>query len=139
MLLHAVQFHVVGLDMPGLHQSGTAAGGDKTAEAASLHAAAEQEAAVIQETPYHMVYFTESDQVVVFEDVTALHALTVASNSTTFFVGRRKHKDSKTSPTDYMGGLNSWRQCGSPGYAFEWPGDVVVHKKHDRRRHRLRL
>ena len=72
------------------------------------------------------VYFTESDQVVRFDTLNTLHALTAASNDTTFFVGKRREKARDSDPADYMGALNSWRECGVPGYSLSWPKDKLV-------------
>ena len=40
--------------------------------------------------PIRYVYYSECDQIVKFDSMATLHALTVASNDTTFFVGRRR-------------------------------------------------
>ena len=124
------RFHVVAHDIATVH----AADGEMASNAseAASHQVDSQESSIVSETPYHMVYFTESDQIVYFEDEVALKALTIASNDTTFFVGRRKTKNHKSDPKAYMSHLDSWRQCGTPGFAFGWPKDPVVHKQRDR-------
>lgn len=76
--------------------------------------------------PIKYVYFTESDQIVHYDSVETLHALSAASNDTTFFVGKRREKARDSEPTDYMGTLSQWRECGTPGYSLTWPKESVV-------------
>ena len=45
--------------------------------------------------PFKYVYFTESDQIVRFDSFHTMSTLLQASNSSCFFVGRRKEKDGK--------------------------------------------
>ena len=78
------------------------------------------------QTPIRYVYYTEMDQVVRFDSMTTFHALSRASNETCFFVGRRKEKNRDSSAADYMGTLDSWRECGEPGYSLSWPNDLNV-------------
>eukprot|EP01032_Pedospumella_encystans_P012089 gene12089-14008_t len=72
------------------------------------------------------VYFTESDQVVRYDGMETLRALTAASNESTFFVGKRREKARDSDPNDYMGSLNIWRECGTGGYSISWPKESVV-------------
>lgn len=76
--------------------------------------------------PIRYVYYSECDQIVRFDSLVTLKALTVASNETTFFVGRRREKLYSSEPSDYMGSLDSWRNCGVPGYSLYWPKDIFV-------------
>jgi hypothetical protein len=71
--------------------------------------------------PIRYVYYTEMDQVVRFDEEETLKALSLASNSTTFFSGRRKEKSRDSDPSAYMGGLDNWRNCGAPGYILKYP------------------
>ena len=48
--------------------------------------------------PIRYVYYTECDQIVRFDNDETFKALSVASNSSTFFVGRRKEKNRDTEP-----------------------------------------
>lgn len=73
------------------------------------------------------VYYTECDQIVVFDDLVTLEALSKASNETTFFTGRRKEKHRDSDPRDYMGALNMWRECGTAGYSLSWPKSTFVY------------
>eukprot|EP01031_Cornospumella_fuschlensis_P030984 gene30984-37447_t len=75
------------------------------------------------------VYYTECDQIVYFDSPQTLEALTAASNETTFFTGRRKEKGKDSDPSDYMGGLNQWRECGSVGYSLTWPRSEYVYEE----------
>lgn len=77
-------------------------------------------------SPIRFVYYTEMDQIVRFDSLSTLRAISKASNDSCFFVGRRREKDRDSSPLEYMGALNSWRECGEPGYSFSWPADPVV-------------
>ena len=79
--------------------------------------------------PIDLVYFSESDQIVKFDDYTTLRALATASNDTTFFVGRRKTKNHKSNPREYMNSLDSWRNCGVPGFSINWPTTAYVRKE----------
>ena len=51
-------------------------------------------------TPKHMplkhIYYTESDQIIHYDSIHTLHALTAATNQSTFFVPRRREKDPLT-------------------------------------------
>lgn len=76
--------------------------------------------------PLRYVYYTECDQVVVFDDMQTLRALSAASNDTTFFTGRRKEKSRDSDPSAYMEGLTMWRECGVAGYSLTWPKPAVV-------------
>lgn len=66
--------------------------------------------------PFKYVYFTESDQIVRFDSFKTMTTLMQASNSTCFFVGRRKEKDGTSDASEYMKFLNGFRQCGASGY-----------------------
>eukprot|EP00981_Chlorochromonas_danica_P008455 scaffold2193_cov179-Ochromonas_danica.AAC.34 len=72
-------------------------------------------------------YYSECDQIVVFDDLVTLEALSKASNETTFFTGRRKEKQRDSDPRDYMGALNMWRECGTAGYSLSWPKSTFVY------------
>jgi len=72
------------------------------------------------------VYYTECDQIVKYDSMNTLKALSLASNESTFFVGRRREKVAESAAEDYMGGLDVWRECGTPGYSMSWPKEVVV-------------
>ena len=67
-----------------------------------------------------------ADQVVRFDEESTLAALSAASNSTCFFVGRRKEKKVDAEPASYMDGLGNWRECGVPGFSLTWPRDTHV-------------
>jgi len=71
--------------------------------------------------PVKFVYYSECDQVVRFDTLTTLRAVSAALNDTTFFTGRRKEKRPESPPEEYMGGLEIWRNCGAPGYSMIWP------------------
>jgi hypothetical protein len=76
--------------------------------------------------PIRFVYYTEMDQVVRFDSLNTLRALSKASNESCFFVGRRKEKNRDSRAEEYMGTLDSWRECGEPGYSMSWPNDHIV-------------
>jgi hypothetical protein len=76
--------------------------------------------------PIRYVYYTESDQIVKFDSMSTFHAISSASNDTTFFVGRRREKQVDSNETDYMGSLNAWRNCGAPGFSLHWPKETLV-------------
>ena len=76
--------------------------------------------------PIRFVYYTEMDQVVRFDSLNTLRALSKASNESCFFVGRRKEKNRDSIAEEYMGTLDSWRECGEPGYSMSWPNDHIV-------------
>ncbi|KAJ1421024.1 hypothetical protein B484DRAFT_126176 [Ochromonadaceae sp. CCMP2298] len=76
--------------------------------------------------PIKFIYYTESDQVVRFDSPATLAALSSASNESCFFVGKRREKSRDTDPAQYMSGLNSWRECGVPGYSLSWPKHTHV-------------
>lgn len=76
--------------------------------------------------PIRYVYYTEMDQVVRFDSPATFHALSRSSNESCFFVGRRREKNRDSDAEDYMGTLDSWRECGEPGYSLSWPNDLVV-------------
>lgn len=71
--------------------------------------------------PIRFVYYTECDQIVKFDSWTTFTAISAALNETTLFSGRRKEKNAQSDPEDYMGMLNLWRECGTPGYTITWP------------------
>lgn len=75
------------------------------------------------------VYYTESDQIVKFKDMTTRNAVLGATNMTTMIIGRRQEKHWKSSPTEYMTGLIPTRAvCGEGLYALEWPISSYIHK-----------
>jgi hypothetical protein len=76
--------------------------------------------------PFRFVYYTEMDQIVRFDSIETFKALSTASNSSCFFVGRRKEKARDSDPADYMGDLNQWRECGEPGFSMKWPEEIHV-------------
>lgn len=78
-------------------------------------------------TPIKFIYYTESDQIVRFDNITTLSALSDASNSTTFFVGRRKSKNILSEPDVYMDNLDSWRECCAAGSLLDYPVSNEVH------------
>ena len=65
-----------------------------------------------------VVVVVGADQVVRFDEEGTLAALSAASNSTCFFVGRRKEKRVDADPASYMDGLGNWRECGVPGFSL---------------------
>lgn len=67
------------------------------------------------------IYYSECDQVVRFDTLSTLRAVSAALNDTTFFTGRRKEKRPESAPEEYMNGLEIWRNCGAPGYSMIWP------------------
>ena len=75
-----------------------------------------EEVAADQKKPFKFVYYTESDQVVRFDNANTLNTILQASNSSCFFVGRRKEKDGNSDPKEYMKYLNIFRQCGTSGF-----------------------
>lgn len=76
--------------------------------------------------PIRHVYYTESDQTVHYDSFTTFRAFTSATNDTTFFVGKRREKIADSEPSDYLGSLNMWRNCGQDGYTLRWPKENVV-------------
>lgn len=72
------------------------------------------------------VYFTESDQIVRFDSMQTMRAVSAATNQSTFFVGRRKEKNGESDPSDYMGTLDRWKDCGTAGYSMSWPQEHVI-------------
>ena len=46
--------------------------------------------------PLKHIYYTESDQIIHYDSIHTLHALTAATNQSTFFVPRRREKDPLT-------------------------------------------
>ena len=72
-----------------------------------------KEIATDKKKPIKFVYYTESDQVVRFDSSNTLNTILQASNSSCFFVGRRKEKDGNSEPGEYMKYLNIFRQCGT--------------------------
>lgn len=51
-----------------------------------------------------------------------MSSLLQASNSSCFFVGRRKEKDGGSEPSEYMKYLNIFRQCGTSGFFLKSEG-----------------
>ena len=81
-----------------------------------------KEVAADLKKPFKFVYFTESDQVVRFDSANTLNSILQASNSSCFFVGRRKEKDGNSEPQEYMKYLNIFRQCGTSGFYLDSEG-----------------
>jgi hypothetical protein len=109
----------------GVAASGSDGMGLSSEAAAETYAAAEEKFGF---RPLEMIYFSESDQIVRFDDEVTFRAIAYATNETTFFTGRRKTKNEDSNPAAYMDHLGSWRQCGVPGFDFSWPTEGVVHK-----------
>lgn len=76
--------------------------------------------------PIRYIYYSESDQIVKFDNMETFRAITTASNDTTFFVGRRKEKSIDTNSKEYLSGLSNWRECGVTGFAIHWPNETFV-------------
>ena len=76
--------------------------------------------------PIRYVYYTEMDQIVRFDSFSTLRALSLSSNDSCFFTGRRREKIADSEPEDYMGKINNWRDCGEPGYNLYWPKETIV-------------
>ena len=76
--------------------------------------------------PIKYTYFTECDQIIRFDDMITLEALSKASNESCFFVSRRREKSRDTNPSDYMGALDIMRSCGVGGYSLSWPKEHIV-------------
>ncbi len=76
--------------------------------------------------PIRYVYYSECDQIVKFDSMSTFHAISSATNDTTFFVGRRREKHVDSNETDYMGSLTNWRNCGAPGFSLHWPKETLV-------------
>lgn len=76
--------------------------------------------------PLQYVYYSECDQIVRWDSLETLQAISNALNESLFFTGRRKEKVPQSPPEMYMGGLNNWRDCGQPGYSMTWPRDIHV-------------
>lgn len=76
--------------------------------------------------PLHFAYYSECDQILRFDSMETFHALSEASNDTTFFTGRRREKVVTSEPIEYMGSLDNYRNCGTPGYTIHWPRDSFV-------------
>lgn len=77
--------------------------------------------------PIKYVYFTESDQVVYFESISTLLALSAALNESVFFTGPRREKLYTSPPEQYMSGLDVYRTCGETGYTMKWPSSNVLY------------
>lgn len=102
----------------------SSAGADKAGRSGDKH---------VLHKPIRFVYYTEMDQVLRFDSLQTLQAISAAANSSAFFSGRRREKDKDSSAADYMGQLTSWRECGEYGYGFTFPGDTTVQKDLSRR------
>jgi hypothetical protein len=75
------------------------------------------------------VYYTESDQIVNFQSVDVIYALSNASGADTLFMGARQEKSLTTEAILYGEGLRPTRLgCGQSGYVLNWPKDRVVKK-----------
>lgn len=75
------------------------------------------------------VYYTESDQIVRFKDLSTRNAVLGATNMTTMIIGRRQEKHWKSSPEEYMKGLIPTRAvCGEGLYALDWPASSHIRK-----------
>ena len=55
-------------------------------------------------SPIKYIYYTESDQIVRYDNMATFNAMKNALSENTFFVGRRRVKNETTDPADYMGG-----------------------------------
>jgi hypothetical protein len=83
--------------------------------------------------PSHIqyIYYTEQDQIVRFDSLETLRAITSALNESTFFVGPRREKlvskHGMSEPELYMSNLTGWRTCGQTGYRMIWPKENTVH------------
>jgi len=78
------------------------------------------------QVPLRYVYYTECDQIIKFDSWMTFQAISHGLNDSSLFVGRRKEKNAASDPLDYMGNLNMWRECGSPGYSLSWPSSHYV-------------
>ena len=79
--------------------------------------------------PLKFAYYSESDQIVYFDNPQTLHMMISAVNESAFFTGRRKEKAADSEPSRYMGGLNVWRECGASGYLLRWPESHLVYQE----------
>lgn len=79
--------------------------------------------------PLKFAYYSESDQIVHFDNHQTLNMMISAVNESTFFTGRRKEKVADSEPSRYMGGLNVWRECGASGYLLRWPESHLVYQE----------
>ncbi len=72
--------------------------------------------------PIDYVYYTEADQILTFNDISTMLAISDISNATTVLFGRRRYKSNiGRYPDRYDYILNKGRGCGAEGYAINWP------------------
>lgn len=69
------------------------------------------------------IYYTESDQIVNFQNRGIVDALVGSLNDTILFMGARKEKVSSSDPANYDEDLQSTRPggCGQGGFVLDWP------------------
>lgn len=79
--------------------------------------------------PLKFAYYTESDQIVHFDNSETFNMIISAVNESAFFTGRRKEKTVDSDPSRYMDGLNVWRECGASGYLLRWPTSHLVYQE----------
>ncbi len=80
-------------------------------------------------SPIRYAYYSECDQIVKFDSWMTFTAISAALNESTLFAGRRKEKNAQSDPEDYMGMLNMWRECGTPGFSISWPKSRYVQQE----------
>ena len=61
--------------------------------------------------PLKYIYYTECDQIVRFDSRNTLSDILYVLNSTYWIISRRKSKDIRSAPEDYMGSLSIQRPC----------------------------
>ena len=77
------------------------------------------------------VYYTESDELVYFEDLETLRVISEGSNGTCFFLGRRAErffdpkKSSTQRPEDYKLHYTQGRFCGKNGFELSFQDSFV--------------
>ena len=76
--------------------------------------------------PIRYTYYTESDQIVKYDNYVTFQALSSILNDTTFVSGRRKEKNVDSNPKEYMSGLDIWRECGKDKYSFIYPNETLI-------------
>ena len=105
-------------------------------EICGAHIRHEEEIVVLEEvvdsvenitSPLKYAYYTESDQIVVYDEFETFRALTSATDNMTLIVGRRKTKNERSDPKAYLGQLDSWRDCCNFGYALNWPNSSRIY------------
>lgn len=77
------------------------------------------------------VYYTESDEIVYFNDQPTLEAISKGSNKTCMFLGRRAEraydprKASVEPPEEYLKFYHSGRYCGQKGFELSFQDNMV--------------